>query len=296
MARLLENCELQFRRAHACIRPVPPGPGERRAPRSRLAGQRWTSRSVVKTAVLALSVLQQESRSQRCPLAAAVVKHLFRSIAPLLVPYCCCIPFEWGVTSMVTRSVPVGKTALTAWEHIWYTLQCLALGIGYFAKIPAKKAFHDFGMGSMTRAEKFWYVLMLGGGYFAKVPVAKALSELPGQRELTRWERFWYSVSCLYFGAGYFAKVHAKKALSDFAMAEMTAGERAWYAVLCLPFGAGYFAKIPVAKAITELPERPVAAAERLEEAPRPVPVGRTLTPAVPPASATPARGQPKES
>ncbi len=56
---------------------------------------------------------------------------------------------------------------------------------GYFAKIPAKKALHDFGLTEMTSAEHFWYVLMciwFGAGYFAKIPVAKALSELPQYR------------------------------------------------------------------------------------------------------------------
>jgi hypothetical protein len=74
------------------------------------------------------------------------------------------------------------KVALSTWEGIWYVLQCIAFGAGYFGKIPAKKAMQDFGLTVMTGGEQFWYVLMcfgFGAGYFAKIPVAKALSELP---------------------------------------------------------------------------------------------------------------------
>ena len=85
---------------------------------------------------------------------------------------------------MTSRAVgAVIKAALTTWEGIWYVLMCIALGAGYFSKIPAKKALQDFGMVEMTSAERFWYVLMCiippGAGYFAKIPTAKALSELP---------------------------------------------------------------------------------------------------------------------
>lgn len=79
----------------------------------------------------------------------------------------------------------VRKSALTTWEGIWYVLMCIALGAGYFAKIPAKKALQDFGLVDMSSAERFWYVLQcifLGAGYFAKIPTAKALSELPQYR------------------------------------------------------------------------------------------------------------------
>lgn len=74
------------------------------------------------------------------------------------------------------------KVALTTWEGIWYVLQCIPMGAGYFAKVPVKKAMQDFGLAEMTSAEHFWYVLMcipFGVGYFAKIPVSKALSELP---------------------------------------------------------------------------------------------------------------------
>lgn len=83
-----------------------------------------------------------------------------------------------------TTSV-VRKAALTTWEGIWYVLMCIGFGAGYFAKVPAKKALHDFGLTEMTGAEQFWYVLMcigFGAGYFAKIPTAKALSELPQYR------------------------------------------------------------------------------------------------------------------
>jgi hypothetical protein len=82
---------------------------------------------------------------------------------------------------MATAPVVVRKTALTTWEHIWYVLQCIAFGAGYFAKVPAKRALSDFGLCEPTGAERFWYVLQccaFGAGYFAKIPTAKALTEL----------------------------------------------------------------------------------------------------------------------
>jgi hypothetical protein len=60
-------------------------------------------------------------------------------------------------------------------------LECLALGSGYFAKVPVKKALSDAGLGHLTGPEQFWYVLQclwFGAGYFAKIPHKKALSEL----------------------------------------------------------------------------------------------------------------------
>ncbi len=78
----------------------------------------------------------------------------------------------------------VRKTGLTAAEQFWYIVGCIYFGAMYFAKIPVKKAMHDFGLVEMTAAEKFWYVLMciwFGAGYFAKVPVAKAITEMQAQ-------------------------------------------------------------------------------------------------------------------
>jgi hypothetical protein len=86
---------------------------------------------------------------------------------------------------MTTATAAARKTALTTWEGIWYVLQCIAFGAGYFAKIPAKKAMHDFGLTEMTGGEHFWYTVQciaFGAGYFAKIPTAKALSELPQYR------------------------------------------------------------------------------------------------------------------
>ena len=74
------------------------------------------------------------------------------------------------------------RTGLTGAQQLWYVLQCIAFGAGYFAKIPAKKALADFGMAELTSAQKFWYVLeciAFGAGYFAKLSTAKALSEMP---------------------------------------------------------------------------------------------------------------------
>jgi hypothetical protein len=83
---------------------------------------------------------------------------------------------------MSAVSGAVRKTALTTWEGIWYILQCIAFGAGYFAKVPVKKALQDFGLCEMTSGERTWYVIMciaFGGGYFAKIASAKALSEVP---------------------------------------------------------------------------------------------------------------------
>jgi hypothetical protein len=87
-----------------------------------------------------------------------------------------------GPGSISRAAGVVRKTALTTWEGIWYVIQNIAFGAGYFAKVPAKKALQDFGMVEMTGAEHFWYIRMcigFGAGYFAKIPTAKALSELP---------------------------------------------------------------------------------------------------------------------
>jgi hypothetical protein len=81
--------------------------------------------------------------------------------------------------AVVRKQYAVG---LTGAQQVWYVLQCIAFGAGYFAKIPAKKALQDYGMAELTPAEKFWYVLQciaFGAGYFAKLPTAKALSEMP---------------------------------------------------------------------------------------------------------------------
>jgi hypothetical protein len=86
---------------------------------------------------------------------------------------------------MTTATAAVRKAALTTWEGIWYVLQNIAFGAGYFAKVPAKKAMQDFGLTEMTGAENFWYIVQciaFGAGYFAKIPTAKALSELPQYR------------------------------------------------------------------------------------------------------------------
>jgi hypothetical protein len=78
------------------------------------------------------------------------------------------------------------KVGMTACEGVGYFLQNLALGAGYFGKIPAKKAMSDFGLTQLSEAEEFWYsveCLAFGAGYFAKLPTAKALSELPQFRD-----------------------------------------------------------------------------------------------------------------
>ncbi len=41
----------------------------------------------------------------------------------------------------------VRKAALTSAGGFWYVVQCIAFGMGYFYKIPTKKAWgEDFGM------------------------------------------------------------------------------------------------------------------------------------------------------
>jgi hypothetical protein len=73
-------------------------------------------------------------------------------------------------------------TGLTSAQNFWYTLQCIYFGLGYLAKIPAKKALEDYGMAQLTSTEQFWYTvecIFFGLGYFQKIPTAKALSEMP---------------------------------------------------------------------------------------------------------------------
>jgi hypothetical protein len=73
-------------------------------------------------------------------------------------------------------------TGLTSAQQVWYTLHCIYFGMGYLAKVPAKKALEDYGMAQLTSAEQFWYTvecILFGAGYFAKLSTAKALSEMP---------------------------------------------------------------------------------------------------------------------
>jgi hypothetical protein len=82
-------------------------------------------------------------------------------------------------------------TGLTSAQQVWYTLQCIYFGMGYLAKIPAKKALEDYGMAQLTSAELFWYTVLcifFGAGYFAKISTAKALSEMP-QFQTARYRR-----------------------------------------------------------------------------------------------------------
>jgi hypothetical protein len=80
-------------------------------------------------------------------------------------------------------------------EAFWYFLGCIAMGVAYFSKLPAKKAMCEVlselqldsqvpsRSYSLRGAEGFWYVLMClagGGGYFAKVSAKKALWEVVG--------------------------------------------------------------------------------------------------------------------
>ena len=84
------------------------------------------------------------------------------------------------------RPVATGQTppatGLTSAQRFWYVVQCIALGAGYFMKIPPKKALADYGMAQLTPAEEVWYILQccaFGAGYFKKLSTAKALSEMP---------------------------------------------------------------------------------------------------------------------
>jgi hypothetical protein len=73
-------------------------------------------------------------------------------------------------------------TGLTSAQQVWYILHNIYFGMGYLAKVPAKKALEDFGMLQLNSTEQFWYTLeciFFGAGYFAKLPTAKALSEMP---------------------------------------------------------------------------------------------------------------------
>jgi hypothetical protein len=155
-------------------------------------------------------------------------------------------------TVTIATSLPLNNTSA---ENIWYALQCIAFGAGYFAKVPMKKALSDAGVVSLTSAENFWYVLMcipFGAGYFAKVPHKRALADANITR-ITNAENFWYVLQCVAFGAGYFAKVPVKRALADANVTRTTNAENFWYVLMCIPFGAGYFAKVPYKIALSEV-------------------------------------------
>ena len=71
----------------------------------------------------------------------------------------------------------------------------------------------------MTAAERFWYIIeniALGAGYFAKLPAAKALDEVYGTERVKGWARFWYVLfNILPPGGMYLAKVPVKRALEQ---------------------------------------------------------------------------------
>jgi hypothetical protein len=81
------------------------------------------------------------------------------------------------MTTEIRTGQPIKLTSAGAF---WYVLMNIALGAGYLAKVPMKRALAQAGLAEMTAAEKFWYVLQnifFGSGYFAKVIAVKALSE-----------------------------------------------------------------------------------------------------------------------
>lgn len=81
------------------------------------------------------------------------------------------------MTTEIRTGQPIKLTAAGAF---WYVLMNIALGAGYLAKVPIKRALEQAGLAERTAAEKFWYVLQnifFGAGYFAKVIAVKALSE-----------------------------------------------------------------------------------------------------------------------
>jgi hypothetical protein len=91
---------------------------------------------------------------------------------------------QWAFAARGDRQVAaiIRTVRLTAAESFWYVLGCVWFGAMYLAKVPAKKALCEAGLGKMTSAEKFWYVvacIAFGAGYFLKVPLKKALSEVP---------------------------------------------------------------------------------------------------------------------
>jgi hypothetical protein len=81
---------------------------------------------------------------------------------------------------------------LTGADSFWYVLGCVWFGAMYLAKVPAKKALSEAGLGRMTGAERFWYVVAcvaFGAGYLLKLPMKKALSEVahtPGDEAFAR--------------------------------------------------------------------------------------------------------------
>ena len=73
-------------------------------------------------------------------------------------------------------------TGFTGAEKFWSILGNIALGAMYLRKVSAKKALSDFGLARLNDTEGAWYTILciaFGLGYFAKIPVAKAVSEMP---------------------------------------------------------------------------------------------------------------------
>jgi hypothetical protein len=155
------------------------------------------------------------------------------------------------------------ESRLTFGESFWYVVENIALGAGYLAKVPTKKALSDVGLCELTGAEGVWYIIMnifFGGGYLAKVPVKRALNE-SRLGQMTAAEKTWYILMCIAFGAGYFAKVPVRKAFADVGIKKISDGGAFWYVLQCIAFGHGYFIKVPVKKALSELTQIPTPAA-----------------------------------
>jgi hypothetical protein len=102
------------------------------------------------------------------------------------------VPVQTAVSADVGLVQRQRAFPLTGAEQFWYVLQCVALGAGYFGKVPMKKALSDISLARMTDAAQFWYVLQcvaFGAGYFAKVIHKKALSEMPHLPQLPQGDQ-----------------------------------------------------------------------------------------------------------
>ena len=79
------------------------------------------------------------------------------------------------------------KITMTGAEMFWYVMSNVCLGAAYLAKVPVKKALHDWGLvPELTGAETFWYYtgcVAFGMAYFMKLPASRAVSELPQFRQ-----------------------------------------------------------------------------------------------------------------
>lgn len=70
-----------------------------------------------------------------------------------------CTGPAWAGRGDTRTTTTIAKPVMTTAAKFWYVLQYIAIGDGYFAKVPQKRALSEVGLCSLTSAESFWYVI-----------------------------------------------------------------------------------------------------------------------------------------